>query len=426
MVREIVLATGASHAPAGTIAETLKGEVFVLRGGLQAYGLLEPLREATLKAIAASVGQEAADRAAREGFQHIHNWVSPKDIPEMTEAVYRAIEPLAQRFLIDYVSKAFPDAGTLYYEETPNVRFHIPYDIARAHANDFKSFSEARGEGKITAHGPHRDSWLDCPSNGVNLWFAIGPVRRGNGLTVYARNYGGTFKYKASGDIAEGESLSPPETFDLEPGDCILFHTDQVHGSELNRINETRFVISFRMAFEKPHFPNRHFHRYVRADLVDSPLSFLAAAPAMLQPSYVRSLIQRAQEKLVGRPPDAPAAPPEMIGVEANGLVTVDLAKVPVGSVRGLTKTLCVARLSETDIVAVSRRCPHAGGDLANGWAEHGKIVCPWHNLPFDPATGRSPCSTLPPLHRVDCRVVDGRIIVDPAKVLGRVQPEPA
>lgn len=39
---------------------------------------------------------------------------------------------------------------------------------------------------------------------------------------------------------------------------------------------------------------------------------------------------------------------------------------------------------------AVSDVCPHAGGPLSQGWAEDGRVTCPWHGWTFDiaPAEG--------------------------------------
>lgn len=400
------------------VDRALGGEVIVLKGALQQFNLMTLLVEASLEGVRRSEGEAAARRAVADGFHRIHEWVAPSRIPAMTEAVYDAVRPLAPAFLRKFVGEAFPDAGMLYYEETPNVRFHIPYDLAREHKSSFNEFAKDYGQGKIVAHGPHRDSWLDCPSNGVNLWFAIGRVRRGNGLTVYARDYGREFRFKRSGDVAEGEKLSKPDTFDLAPGDCVLFHTDQMHGSELNRTDETRFVISFRMTFGKPEFPNRHFHRYVHAGLAEGPLKFVAHAPAMLQPSYPRSLMRRVLEKLSPAPADAPARPPEVIGAVRDGRIVVALGEVAVGEVRGASEALCVARLAPDKAVAFTRRCPHSGGDLANGWVDGQSLVCPWHNLPFDASTGRSPCASLPPLKRVQCEIVGDEIVIDPKAVL--------
>ncbi|MCI0465558.1 MAG: phytanoyl-CoA dioxygenase family protein [Beijerinckiaceae bacterium] len=417
MLTEIKLTGKEDLGPLGLVDRALNGEVFLIRNALQQFDLMGGLVEASLEGVRRIAGDEAARRIEAEGFNHIHKRIPPEDIPAMTEAVYTAVRPVFPAFLRKFVHKAFPGATTLYYEESPNIRFHIPFDLASAHKASFKAFAKSYGEGKISAHGPHRDSWLDCPSNSVNLWFAIGPVRKGNGLTIYAEDYGGNFKYKLSGDIADGEKLRKPLTFDLAPGDCILFHAEHVHGSELNRTGETRFVISFRMTFDKPHFPNRQIHRYVSARSIESPLRRFARIPAMLQPSYPRSLIRRGAEKLSLRKPiDIPAAEPEQIGVEHNGKIRVPLGDVPVGTVRGVSLTLCVARLSATEAIATTRRCPHNGGDFANGWTEGRKIVCPWHNLPFDASTGRSPCKSLAPVWRVHCEIVGEEIVVDPAR----------
>ena len=408
-----------ANAGRNLVDRTLKGEIFVIRGVYDQFPLFKKMIDASLEGIRKSVGEEVAAQSQARGFEHIHEWVAPADIPRMTDAVYDAVRPLAPAFLKNFVGETFPNSKPLYYEETPNVRFHIPYDMARAHKDAYKSFSKSHGEGKITAHGPHRDSWLDCPSNGVNLWFAAGPVRKGNGLTVYKTDYNGDFVYKESGDIAEGEKLNQPETFDLAPGDCVMFHTDQVHGSELNRINETRFVISFRMSFGKPVFPNRHFHKYVSANMVGTPLGFLASLPAMMQPSFARTLPWRLRERLApSKPQNVVAAPPESIGEQRGGKLYVPVHSTPVGSIRGVTEALCVARLSESEAIAVTRRCPHSGGDFANGWIHEGAIVCPWHNLPFDAETGRSPCKTLAHIRRVKCEINGDQIVIDPDAVI--------
>ncbi|WP_165230341.1 Rieske (2Fe-2S) protein [Aquisphaera insulae] len=44
-------------------------------------------------------------------------------------------------------------------------------------------------------------------------------------------------------------------------------------------------------------------------------------------------------------------------------------------------------------IVALSDRCPHAGGSLAAGWMEGGELVCPLHRWRFRVSDGR--CTTI-------------------------------
>ncbi len=428
MIHDLRFDSGEGLNREGLIDRVLAGEVFVFRDALQHFGLFELIKKASLDGIRASLGEEAARRAEEEGFEHIHEWTDVADIPTLTDAVYDTVRPTALDVLQKFVSGAFPDAEILHYEETPNVRFHIPYDLAKPARASFEKFTKAHGEGKIAAHGPHRDSWLDCPSNGVNLWFAIGPVRHGNGLTIFQEDYDRDFKYKRSGDIADGEKLHKATTFDLDPGDVIVFHTDHMHGSELNRIDETRFVISYRMTFGKPHFPNLHYHTYTHAGLAASSLKAFATFPARMQASYLRSFPQRIAEKLSPPTgPDQPAREPEMLGVRDGDKIRVPLASVPVGAVRGVDERLCVARLSETECVALSRRCPHKGGDLSNGWVDGRNVVCAWHNLPFDADTGQSPCKSLRALKRIPC-VIDGEDIFIPADAVEQVTtgPEPA
>lgn len=51
-------------------------------------------------------------------------------------------------------------------------------------------------------------------------------------------------------------------------------------------------------------------------------------------------------------------------------------------------KRLCLV-LQQGQVTVTSRRCPHAGADLSQGWCESGKLVCPFHRHRFDLQTGK-------------------------------------
>ncbi|WP_312192051.1 Rieske (2Fe-2S) protein [Sphingobacterium sp.] len=51
-------------------------------------------------------------------------------------------------------------------------------------------------------------------------------------------------------------------------------------------------------------------------------------------------------------------------------------------------KIICIAKI-EDQIYAFSRKCPHAGASLKNGWCERGKVICPFHRHEFDLLTGK-------------------------------------
>jgi nitrite reductase/ring-hydroxylating ferredoxin subunit len=367
----------------------LAGEVVVVRGGLQRAGLLEPILKLSLEAVADEIGPDAAAAVTARGFEKIHEIVPASEIPRLTDEIYARVAARAQQDLSILVPSIFAGVRRYYFESSPNVRFHVPFDTTRGDRALFNDFTRKHGEGKLTAHGPHRDSWLDCPDNGVNIWIAMGRVRRGNGLTVYRNEYERHQRYTGMGNIARDERLTEPLTFDLEPGDFVLFHTDQLHGSALNYTDETRFVVSYRMTFDRPHFPNGHYHSYCHSGLAGGPFRAAATLPALMQPSYVRSFGERVAQKLRPTKPER---------IELASASSGDLREMRIGEIRPTDKKTCVARLGEDEFVTFDRRCPHQGADLAMGHVTDGRIVCPWHNLPFDPATGQSPCQSLRPL----------------------------
>jgi nitrite reductase (NADH) small subunit len=53
---------------------------------------------------------------------------------------------------------------------------------------------------------------------------------------------------------------------------------------------------------------------------------------------------------------------------------------------------LAVFRVGD-DVVALSGRCPHAGGSLGHGWIEEAEVVCPLHRWRFKLTDGR--CTTV-------------------------------
>src|SRR5438046_1625846 len=116
----------------GLVGRILTGEVIVLRGGLQQLGLFELLVESSLEGIRNAAGNETANQVRQSGFTKIHECVEPASIPAVTDAVYKVVTGIARTFLESFVPRVFPDGGTYYFERSPNVRFHIPYDRAAA------------------------------------------------------------------------------------------------------------------------------------------------------------------------------------------------------------------------------------------------------------------------------------------------------
>jgi nitrite reductase/ring-hydroxylating ferredoxin subunit len=96
----------------------------------------------------------------------------------------------------------------------------------------------------------------------------------------------------------------------------------------------------------------------------------------------------------------------------AGDSLSIPLASLETGQIQVVSPRICITRLKSDEIIAFSRYCPHQGADLSLGVVHDGEIMCPWHNLPIDPASGASPCHSLKKLKVYPCEVRDDQVYV--------------
>lgn len=394
------------------------GEVFVARQFLQRLDLLEDLRATSLEGIRQVAGEDTAKQVADAGLDHIHEHTSLSQIAEITDAIYK----LAANKVTGWVEKIAPallnGSRSYYFEKSPNIRFITPHDFMVREIEALAAFDKAHGGGKMTPHPPHRDSWVDCPEHLTNVWIAIAPIPRGNGLTIFPESFDKSFKHYTAGyrgTLAFDENPGEPIYIDLDAGDAILFDGEHVHSTVLNHIDTTRHVISFRIIDRKPRYRGRHYHHYLHSSLANGPLKALAELPANLSMRWLTTRLGFVAEKLgLMAPPKIPGDYKQEI-TPGDGNTTFPLSSLEKNSLKPLNEKLCVARIGDDKVVAFTRRCPHEGADFAMGSIHENHIVCPWHNLPFDPETGASPCKSLNKLHFFETEIQDGtvRVLLD-------------
>ncbi len=393
--------------PTNIAERVMTGELFVLRRCMQRLDLFDDLRAASLDGIRQVLGPEVSARVDAEGLDQIHRFASLEQIAKITDAVYRTTATQAAR----WVSKIVPDllgvTEPYYFERRPNVRFVIPYDLMMQEADALAGVIKKHGHGKVTPHPPHRDSWVDCPTNLINIWIAVGPIPEGNGITIFPDAFGRTLASTPSGGLARDEHPGTPLNFDLAAGDVILFHGNHLHSSVLNRTESTRHVVSFRVVTEKPRYAGKHYHHYVHSSLAGGPLDLVAEWPANFAWGWVETRLIWIAERLgltrrpggrtngAGRrPPSAPLPP-------------VAVSRLSPGTIQPVSDDVCAARLADAKVVAFGRRCPHEGADLSFGHVRDGEVVCPWHDVRFDARSGKSACQMLQPLRLFDVQVED-------------------
>jgi len=395
----------------------LNGEHFIVRHCLQELGLFDALVDASFKGITQQLGQARAEKIMALGLDKIHKEVTAAEIPDLTDAVYDAMEPKSYEILSKFVMEMVGHKGAFYFEQKPNVRFHIPQDMAAPYLKQFKEFAKRHGDGKITPHRAHRDSWVDCPSNLINVWVAVGEVKTGNGLTLYPESYD-TDLANTGPYISADENPGKATTFDMAPGDVLLFHGDHVHGSEINVTDSTRHVISFRIVLEKPRYAHGHYHHYLYSPLASGPLAMFAGIPQNMAWSFVKDGFRRTGRKvlsLLGKntgPSLASARASVLAHKSDHPTGPFPVSDLDDGMIHEYSDKICITKATDGSLVAFSRFCPHEGADLAKGVMQDGQVKCPWHNLSIDPQTGVSPCQTLKHLKTWPVEVRDGKVHV--------------
>ncbi len=156
-------------------------------------------------------------------------------IPNVTEAARVRHRRLAKE-LARRCARVLGHDRHFFLEAQPNVRFTVPYPSAVENP----ALDEFAWNGKVTAHGPHHDSWYCCPTNCINLWIAVSDVVVGNGLTIYPRLHGKRLPCDARGHVLRGQYFQGALNFELRARDALVFHGDHLHTSELNWTDMTR------------------------------------------------------------------------------------------------------------------------------------------------------------------------------------------
>ena len=201
----IELAEGTPRPP-DLVQRVTAGELFVMRGCAQRIGLQEELMQASLEGIKRVLGSEIAETVAREGFEKIHDVASLEQIAAITDAIYDVTAPKAAGWVATIMPSVLGVTQPYYFERRPNIRFVIPFDLMMKDADVVAGFSSKHGRGKITPHPPHRDSWVDCPANTINVWIALGPIPEGNGITIFPDAFKRKLAHVASGGLARDEN----------------------------------------------------------------------------------------------------------------------------------------------------------------------------------------------------------------------------
>jgi len=231
------------------IVRIRNNNVCLARGFLQHKGFFDKVVEKVQQ-----VARYKAGCRVEWPFEKIHEHISAEKIKLLCTNLARESGPNSLRMMMakfthDVVREDLGVTNKFWLDFQPVVRFYTPHDFWVANK------SQLNLGGHLRIQGPHHDTWFGHATEGMNLWMAIGPVRPGNGLSLYPEaTESGYINHDGNYGMPRDQKLGIPVNFNMDPGDMLLFHGETVHSSELNQTQDTRFVLTTRFSLVPPVF----------------------------------------------------------------------------------------------------------------------------------------------------------------------------
>jgi len=265
-----------------------EGRLVVVRGALQALGVLDTMRAATIDAVARVASPEAAEAVRTHGVERLHRFLTARQLFDVLDALTAELTPRTGALIDGFARGLLGHRGPLYVGGKFWVRFFVPHDVYHPNRALF-----ATKPGHLEILGPHRDSWFTTPTNAVTLWMAMGRVRRGNSMVVYSDAWDRPVA-RVTPTVPAPQRFGEAAVAELEPGDALVFRGEHLHASEINVTDETRYVLTVRFTAGTPHYgEGLHWKPYTDLRLAGSALAPLATLRSRLSAAWVR---QRAHQ----------------------------------------------------------------------------------------------------------------------------------
>lgn len=278
----------ASEAGGLPLDEVLNGRVVVVRKALDYLGVLEPLRRATFGAIAEIAPGRAAAEVEERGLEHLHEVLDVVGVAAVRTCLETRLLPAAHDMTKALLALLSPQPTPLYLGKHFGVRVMVPHEAIDADRASYGGL-----QGFMIPRGPHVDSWFNTGVNSVNLWIAIGWVRRGNGILIFPEAYRRDLR-RSGESVHPDERLGAALNVEMEPGDVLVFAADHLHSTEPNVTNETRYVLTRRLSVGAPKYSRlgNGWVPYYDTRLLGTPLESVASLRSRCTSSCFRQWLR--------------------------------------------------------------------------------------------------------------------------------------
>jgi ectoine hydroxylase-related dioxygenase (phytanoyl-CoA dioxygenase family) len=276
-----------------TLSAIVDGTVGVIRNGLQDLGIFDEIVDTTLRRTGEVISQEARRDLSEQGFEKFHRVMGPREAFRLRYALEPVLRDQSFRLVSGFVNMLAGPVPPVYVCRHMYVRVMMPEDVV---ATERELLADEFGH--MIVHAPHRDSWFSHCLNTVNLWVAIGRVLPGNGMLVYPEAWGKEPGHNGT-TINRSAQLGVPYNFDLGPGDILVFSGEQLHSSEINITDETRFVLTARFTVGRPQYSRGvGWIPYYDTRLLGGPMRPFASSASRLTTAYLRHMQRSAGRRM--------------------------------------------------------------------------------------------------------------------------------
>lgn len=371
------------------------GQLVILQSYLQHAGLFSELTGLIYRDINSLFGDQKSHGVEKDGLNKIHNYLNVGEISDL----YKKIRGSLKDKMPAVTASMFRSLGLtseFYVHESSLIRIMLPFNEQKKYQRDYEL-------GKLTLHGPHHDFFQNVPINAINTWAALGSVEKENSMFIYPDCWQKRIPQGDNGTAKMDQYLGVPLEFSMNEGDVLIFHSNHMHASRLNTTGNTRIVLTNRVTEDWPKYlfaeqPQIYFSSTGFDTITDFAGMF--DAPGFLgKKKYISSrwliIYYKIMRKLTGRSAlrsDRPQL--NDLSSHLKEIESKDVQSLKNDEVIAIDKKTCVARI-DGNLISFSRYCTHQGADLALGYIDENKIVCPYHGAKFDLTTGRSPCEGL-------------------------------
>ena len=321
----------------------------------------------------------------------LHYFLKPEEIPTLQIAIEKKFKKEICKWVMDISENQLNMKSEYYIDQKFYFRINFPFDYAvKSKGKDPKHPLHKYNKGLPKAawsHGPHIDTWYGHSFKAINFWWNVDGVNPENSMTLHLKKNTSDLKYDEF--MYLDSNTKPPNLtkIDLQAGELLLFNSEQLHATRLNTSNQTRFVITTRVIQDEPTFNksinHRHYLKWMSSKKIKNGDYSTKEYKNFIKIKSVTKIKKRVNKKTI-------------IKIDSdfkskNEFTTPKIKKGEIINIEYNDRSILLTFV-ENKFFAFSKKCPHLGISLENGFILNGKVKCPAHGAEFELKDGLSGC----------------------------------